>query len=185
MSAVFTAGTVALGTPVVAGCTVTHIVPGNSGDCTVAVTTGATDEPANVTIDVAVVNATVPGSVPQSSSNTCVNSPATGLYDGTSNGLHVTLASTDGVTPVASYSLSGLAGASSSTTNLLPARSVAGGTTETYTLHWSMPNNGCTDNNYQGASSTFTSTVYSAQSANQPVDVIVPGNTDNVLHGSR
>jgi len=175
----FTAGTLTIGAPVITSCTIpATVVPGDSGTCSFKVTTGGS-EAANVAIDVAVA----PGpsepvaSVPQAYNYApSVNAPASGLYDALSNafGLQVTLSSTDGVTPVSSYDLSGLSRFNSSTTNLFTAPAVTPGTTETYTLHWSLPVDGGVDNNYQGASSTFTFDVHSVQSANN-TDATTPG----------
>jgi len=175
----FTAGTVSLGSPVVTNCTVAHIVPGNSGDCTVVVTT-AGSEPADVAIDVAVApGPTEPvASVPQAYGYApSVNVPAAGLFDDSANGLQVTLTDSSST----SYVLTGLNGATSSETNLLTADSVAPGTVETYTLHWSMAVNGGVDNNYQGASSTFTFDVHSVQAANQAADSTAPGSADSTI----
>ena len=51
-----------------------------------------------------------------------------------------------------------------STSDLLVAQAAAASTSDTFTLHWSMAQNGGVDNNYQGASSTFTFTVHAVQS---------------------
>ena len=177
--ATYTAGTLTIGAPLVTSCTVpATVVPGDSGTCSFKVTTGGS-EPANVAIDVAVN----PGpsepvaSVPQAYNYVPINVAAAGLYDALSPsfGLQVSLSSTNGVTPVASYTLAGLSSAASSVTDLFTAGAVTTGTIETYTLHWNLPIDGGVDNNYQGASSTFTFDVHSVQSAN---------NTDSTTPGS-
>ena len=187
-SNVFTAGTVTEGSPVVTHCTVSHIVPGDftsgtgatNSPCTVAVATGGTEN-SDVAIDVA-VSGTSASSV--QGYGCSAPSPASGLYDASVNGLQLALSSTDGTTPVSGYTLSGLSSASSSTTNLLTALNVPSGTTETYTLNWSMPDKGCASNNYQGATTTFTFTVHSVQAANQPTDSTTPGSADSTVSWS-
>jgi len=157
----FAAGTVAIGAPAVTSCVIpATVVPGDHGTCTFTVTT-AGSENANVAIDVA-VHGYGAASVPQAYGYSGINTPANGLYDATANGLQVTL--TD-LTPT-TYLLSGLVAYDSFVQNLVSGESVAPGTTFTYTLGWSMPNNGGVENNYQGATSTFTMTVHSVQSAN-------------------
>jgi predicted ribosomally synthesized peptide with SipW-like signal peptide len=175
----FTAGTVTLGSPVVGTCTVSNIVPGDSDSsaCTIAVTTGASDVNADVAIDVSVTG----GSASAVQGYGCpAPSIASGLYDSSANGLQITLTDANST----SYDLSGLNAASSSTTNLLTARNVAPGTTETYTLGWSLPDKGCASNNYQGASTTFQFTVHSVQAAHQPTDTTTAGHTDSTLSWS-
>jgi predicted ribosomally synthesized peptide with SipW-like signal peptide len=171
----FTAGTLSIGTPVVQSCTVAHIVPGDNGTCTVTVTT-AGSENADVAIDVAVAGtaATLPLVTPYGGGSP---TQALGLFDNSANGLQISL--TDG-TPT-TYNLSGLSAATSSTTDLLTADNVAPGTTEVYTLTWSMADNGGVDNNYQGASSTFTFDVHSVQAANQAADSTAAGQPDSTI----
>ncbi len=171
-SATFTAGTVQIGAPAVTSCTIpSTIVPGDSGTCTFTVTTAGTED-ANVAIDVA-VSGSGAATVPQAYGYHERNAPAAGLYDdlSTSYGLQVGLTDTTPTT----YDLSGLTLANSSVSDLMSGAAVSPGTPFTYTLSWKLPIDGGIDNNYQGATSTFTLTVHSVQSAN---------NTDSTTLGT-
>lgn len=156
----FTAGTVTMSTPLTSTCDVGHVLPGDSGTCTINATyTGA--DLANLGLDVS-VSGSGAASVPQAYGYAGTNAPAAGLYDDSINGLQISLTDSNST----SYNLGGLTSANSSTSDLLVAQAAPANTSDTFTLHWSVANNGGIDNNYQGASSSFTFTVHAVQSDN-------------------
>lgn len=156
----FTAGTVTMQSPMTSTCTVSDIKPLDSGTCTFTAAYGGADA-ANLGLDVLVAPGTEPGSVPECYGAAVVNAPATGLYDDSANGLQVSITDSNST----SYTGLSLGSASSHTNDLLVAKATTSTSSITFTLHWSMPDNGCVENNYQGENSSFTFTVHAVQSA--------------------
>jgi spore coat-associated protein N len=157
-----TAGTVTLNTPVVTNCTVTKIVPGDSGNCTIAFTYSGS-EFANLGLDLEVAG--TPGTpVATYDGTTTPSTPAAkpGLYDNSATGLQYTITDDSST----SYTTSGLSSSDSSVANLLIAKAAATGAARTITIHWEMPIEA--GNGYQAAATAMTAIVHAVQSDNNP-----------------
>lgn len=166
----FSAGTVSFGTPGGTACAVTFAQPGDSGTCTLAETyNGTVSSGAYLALDVSITGsagtpqqAYAPGNV--GTTPTAAN----GLYDGTANGLQVTIDDSQGtaVTYMNGTTLNGSAttsgSASASAVDLLVNKTAFTSTTTiTWTVHWSIPTTA--NNAYDGSSSSIKLLVHAVQ----------------------
>jgi predicted ribosomally synthesized peptide with SipW-like signal peptide len=177
----FSAGTVTMGSSFTSTCQVADVLPADTGSCTFTVAYGGADF-ANLGLDVAVApNGTQPTSVPECYGAAVTNVPAGGLFDGSNNGLQITGLSDSLSTP---YTIGAggldLDALTAHTNDLLVAKATSSTAPITFTLDYKMANNGCVDNNYQGASSAFTFTVHAVQSAHNASSG-TPGTVDNSI----
>jgi predicted ribosomally synthesized peptide with SipW-like signal peptide len=173
----FTAGTVSLTSDATGACTVTQISPGDSGTCTLSATYGGS-VPAYLGLDLS-INGNTPGSGANNayvagSDLGAVVAGANALFDGSANGLQLTL--TDGT---AQYFFNGTQWETKAglATNLTSDNGSTGtvndlfmgaatGTAQTITLGWLLPTTA--NNAYQAAGSSFRLQIHAVQSANNP-----------------
>ena len=166
-----TAGTVTLAQSAVSSCTITKVQPGDSGSCSLTVTyNGTVSAGAYLGVDLG-ISGTAGSPVQAYAAGNAGTTPAAapGLYDGTANGLQLSLvdSQTSPVTYMSGTSVNGsnFNGASPSVNDLLVNTSPAAtGFATTFTLSWSLPTSA--NNAYQGASSTVTILVHAVQAGN-------------------
>ncbi len=173
----FTAGVVSFGSPATATCTINPMspgdastgwsTPGSDATCTYTVTYSG-DIPAFLGLDVAVTG--VAGSPVAPYSGT-TPSAATGLFDGTANGLQVLVTDTGPTTFVNGTTYQNQGGSpvalssTSSVTDLLVSRTAfTNGGTETLTVNYKLPTTA--SNAYNSASSTIVLLIHAVQANN-------------------
>ena len=166
----FAAGTVTFDQTAATSCGVINIQPGDSGTCTfnVVTYTGTVTGGAYLGVDLAVTNP-VPGNPaqPYAPGNLgTVPTAAAALYDGTANGLQVSITDDQGspVTYMNQDQWNGTAasGTTPSINDLLVNTTPFTGTTSvTFTIAWSLP--ASADNAYADAGSTITMLVHAVQ----------------------
>ena len=168
----FAAGTVTFDQPAANTCSVSNIQPGDSGTCTfnVVTYTGTVSGGAYLGVDLAVTNPLAGSPVqPYAPGNAgTIPTAAPALYDGTANGLQVSI--TDNQSPQVTYmnqdQWNGVAasGTTPSITDLLVNTTPFTTTTSvTFTINWSLP---VTANNaYADAGSTITMLVHAVQAS--------------------
>jgi len=167
-----TAGTVTLAQSAQTSCTITKVQPGDSGSCQFTVTyNGTVSDGAYLGVDLGVASTAAGSPVQAYAAGNAGTTPtaAPGLYDGTANGLQLTLADSQSspVTYMSGTSVNGsnFAGANPSIDDLLVNTAPAAtGFATTFTLSWALPTSA--NNAYQGAGSTVTILVHAVQAGN-------------------
>jgi hypothetical protein len=167
----FAAGTVSLDQSAPVACNVARIQPGDSGTCTFYATyNGTVLGGAYLGVDLAVTNPVAATPVQAYAPGNVGTTPtaAGGLYDGTPNGLQVTI--TDNQTPIVKYMNATLWNNTSATgtaplvNDLLVNNTPITGTTPiTFTIAWSLPSSA--NNAYDDAGSTITMLVHAVQAS--------------------
>ena len=159
----FTSGTVTLGTPVSAPCTVSNMVPGDDS-------TGYTPDPSARTDSqtaACTFTVTYSGNVPAYIGLGLATS-GTNLYDGTATGLQFQIS--DGS---ASYTTSGAINTNTASDPLYVSTDSPGASAHTFTVNYALPLSA--GNTYQNKSTTLTLTVYAVQSGNNGTGVCTAG----------